>query len=342
VSVVLPPTSDLAGWEALKVSSLLHDLRGVERLNIDGCGLLSVLESEEVKGLDQLKELNPTVLSDDELALLAERPLLEAVYAGVKDRPPRAELSEALASQVKGALKEVPKELVSVAERCGSRVRSEAGGVVFYERVIPGGVSCRGERLAPFLMMETAVTQRLYRALMGVNPSRHRGQNKPVEQVNCADSVRLANALSEALGLTQVYEGEPEQASMLKGATGFKLPFEAEWVWAAKGGEAHEYAGSNRLSEVGWSAQNSAGVSHDVALLQPNGYGLYDMSGGVFEWLSDAHFTPGRYNPKATMRAYRGGSWDSRPELCELERKAGNAVDCRAPFVGLRLCRALP
>ena len=164
-----------------------------------------------------------------------------------------------------------------------------------------------------FVMLKTEVTQKLYTAVMGVNPSAFYGENLPVQRVSFYDAIYFCNKLSEKLGLTPVYavDGKTDVASWkyrvhngksIEGditqnlkANGFRLPTEAEWEYAAKGGQNYTYAGSDNLDEVGGYADNSGKKTHPVAQKKPNGYGLYDMSGNVCEWVG--------------IWSLRGGSW---------------------------------
>jgi formylglycine-generating enzyme required for sulfatase activity len=143
----------------------------------------------------------------------------------------------------------------------------------------------------PFLMGKTEVTQGLYEQIMGNNPSSNSscGSSCPVEQVSWYDAVAFANALSEHLGLPQCYAISGENVTLPSGLScgGFRLPTEAEWEIAARGGQDLRYSGSNSADAVGWYNENSGYDTHPVGQKQPNGYGLYDMSGNVWEWVWD-------------------------------------------------------
>lgn len=231
------------------------------------------------------------------------------------------------------------------------RIEQEAAGVKFYERVIPP-IEGKGK---PFLLMETQVTQALYKAVMGTNPSWFNGDRslpdlsreygvdlqRPVEWVSWEDGVRFANALSKELGLQPAYQGSDNDAEIIEGANGFHLPLEAEWEWAAKGGGNHEYAGSDKLDEVAWHSGNSDAKTHPVGEKQANAYGLRDMSGNVHEWVADDYDNPGQYRPGAVRRVVRGGSWGSDADCCQVSFRGGGSPRGRRFVLGLRLSRPL-
>ena len=191
--------------------------------------------------------------------------------------------------------------------------------------------------LSSYSIGETEVTQALWQAVMGSNPSYFSGSNKPVEQVSwddCQDFIRRLNALT----------GE-----------NFRLPTEAEWEYAARGGNksrGYKYAGSNNIDNVAWYWDNipsqssgSAGYGTQVvASKSPNELGLYDMSGNVWEWCQDrygSYSSGSQTNPtgptSGDSRVYRGGSWYSDAWYCRVSYRHIYDPTYRSYFIGLRL-----
>ena len=140
-----------------------------------------------------------------------------------------------------------------------------------------------------FLMGKYAVTQALWESVMGSNPSQMKGENRPVENVSWFDVVDFCNKLSKQSGLEPVYTINGHYVTCNWNAKGYRLPTEAEWEYSARGGEYHKYAGSNNVHEVAWYDGNGRGGwgTHSVGQKKPNGFGLYDMSGNVAEWVWD-------------------------------------------------------
>jgi len=126
--------------------------------------------------------------------------------------------------------------------------------------------------LSSFEIGKYEVTQAEWQAVMGSNPSEHKGKNLPVERVDWYDCQKFIRKLNAITGRH------------------FRLPSEAEWEYAARGGNrshGYRYAGSNNLSEVAWYYDNSNGMTHPVGTKKPNELGLYDMCGNVEEWCQD-------------------------------------------------------
>jgi formylglycine-generating enzyme len=196
-------------------------------------------------------------------------------------------------------------------------------------------------QVSSFWMGEFPVTQGLWSYVMAgtekENPSDFKGANRPVEKVSHDDIVN-------------------EFLPKLKAMTGlaYRLPTEAEWEYAAKGGKygqkyPFEYAGSNKLEEVGWYDENSHSETQVVGLKTPNLLGLYDMSGNVWEWCSD-WYNKGFYssstakvsdNPTGpttgTHRVFRGGSWLNNALFCRSAYRYDSWPEYRYYDVGLRL-----
>jgi formylglycine-generating enzyme required for sulfatase activity len=171
-----------------------------------------------------------------------------------------------------------------------------------------------------FYMGKYEVTQKEWVEIMGTNPSYFKGDNLPVETVTWHEVIEYCNKRSLKEGLTPAYRGSGDSITCNFSASGYRLPTEAEWEYAAKGGDKDyltlTYAGSNNVDAVGWYTDNSGGRTHPVGTKQPNSLGLYDMSGNVWEWCWDwkgDYPASARTDPtgpaSGSYRVLRGGSW---------------------------------
>ena len=170
----------------------------------------------------------------------------------------------------------------------------------------------------PYWIGTHEVTQAQFKAVTGKNPSKFKGDNLPVENITRAEAVEFCRKLTER---------EHQQGTLPKNCV-YRLPTEAEWEFAAKGGKyskGYTYSGSNDATKVGWIGANSGGKTHPVGSRKPNELGIYDMTGNVFEWCRD-WFGPlpsGQVKDyeykKVHYRGYivnRGGCYLNHPRFC--------------------------
>jgi formylglycine-generating enzyme required for sulfatase activity/TolB-like protein len=201
-----------------------------------------------------------------------------------------------------------------------------------------------------FYMGRTEVTQKEWREVMGNNPSNFRGDNLPVENISWYEAVEYCNKLSLKEGLTPAYRGSRDSMVCDFNATGYRLPTEAEWEYAAKGGNkdyiSYEYAGSNSVDGVAWYSGNSGNTTHPVGTKQANSLGLYDMSGNVWEWCWDwygSYSGGNQTNPSGassgTIRVLRGGSWNSSAAGVRSAYRISVTPSNRDDDLGFRLVR---
>jgi len=183
-----------------------------------------------------------------------------------------------------------------------------------------------------YWLMEHEVTQGEWQVVMGSNPSGFTacGPTCPVEQVSWNDAVAFAQKASERDGLT------------------YALPTEAQWEYAARGGQQTLYSGSDEATSVGWIDANIGSTTHAVCGLSRNGYGLCDMSGNVWEWTSDWY---GDYAGNATdpvgaasgsVRVIRGGSWTLTADGARAALRNRFNPGLRNNNLGFRLSRTIP
>ena len=198
-----------------------------------------------------------------------------------------------------------------------------------------------------FCIAKTEVTQEFYEAVTGENPSQTKGEKFPVESVSWYDSLVFCNKLSLLLGKTPCYKVNgrtnpsdwgytPHRGRILeseidfdKEADGFRIPTMDEWDFAIKGGENFTYSGSEDLDSVAWTDCNSGGKLHEVAQLKPNGYGIYDMSGNVFEWVWSVR--------KDSSRYLRGGSYFDAARAGKCTNKELNYASRQFKTAGFRI-----
>ncbi|MDY5736803.1 MAG: SUMF1/EgtB/PvdO family nonheme iron enzyme [Candidatus Onthomorpha sp.] len=191
--------------------------------------------------------------------------------------------------------------------------------------------------LSDYYIGETEVTQELWEAVMGSNHSRFKGNNqRPVESVSWKDCQKFIKELNRLTGKE------------------FRLPTEAEWEYAARGGKyskdyVYKYSGSNDAYEVAWYYDNSGDETHPVKTKKANKLGLYDMSGNVYEWCNDWYGDYQSYsqtNPtgpsRGERRVLRGGSWysdysDWRDWYVRVSYRGDGTPDDRYRDSGLRL-----
>ena len=177
---------------------------------------------------------------------------------------------------------------------------------------------------------QTEVTQELWLAVMGCNPSEFQGDlQRPVENVSRFDCAIFVDRLTELTGRV------------------FRMPTEAEWEFAARGGnlgKGYRYAGGNDINNLGWFEENAGNITHPVASKLANELGLFDMSGNVFEWCQDwyvGYDAEPQINPigpeSGYTGVYRGGSWLNNASECRVAFRGSDSPDEKNNCIGLRL-----
>ena len=220
-------------------------------------------------------------------------------------------------------------------------------------------------KLDDFYLANIQVTQSLYKQIMQRNPSKMRGENKPIESITWHDAIIFCNALSLAEKKTPCYRAGSiidlgsitldnfawSNFSCDWKANGYRLPTEAEWEYAARGGrksKGYKYSGSDDLNEVGWYWGNYDITPHDVATRKPNELGIYDMSGNVYEWCQDwfGDYSPhSQTNPQGpfegSSHVCRGGCMCLPGYCCRISYRGPMKPDDFKCCIGLRLALSL-
>ena len=237
-------------------------------------------------------------------------------------------------------------------------------------------VSGRSLTIPDLIVSDHEVTRGEYKAVMGSDPSAASANDKdgnelegdavlnnPVNYVSWYDALVYCNKLSMLENLTPCYSidgsTDPDDwgevptssnstwnaATCNYEAEGYRLPTEAEWEWLARGGENYEYAGSDNVDDVAWYTSNTNDTgTREVKTKAPNGYGLYDMSGNVYEWcwdwygsISDSSAADGATS--GSYRVCRGGSWYYSDSYCKVAGRSSYNPNFRNNLYGLRVVR---
>ena len=187
---------------------------------------------------------------------------------------------------------------------------------------------------------EHEVTQQQYQSIVGDNPSKFKGTSNPVEKVSWNDSVSFCKKLTD----------QERQAGRLPEGYEYRLPTEAEWEYAARGGSGSrstKYAGSNSIDDIAWCVDNSGKQTHPVCQKQANELGLYDMTGNVWEWCQDwaGEYSSGSQTDPVgpdlgLRRIIRGGSWDYQAAVCRITNRHFYTPASRFTIIGFRVALA--
>lgn len=247
----------------------------------------------------------------------------------------------------------------SLIER-GDHLSKDASGPQIYPHLFiddwvcvqPGEVTGEADETwiidRAFAMGQTPVTQALYEAVTQSQLPIRYGPLFPATAVSWFDAILFCNRLSELCSLPPYYEIQRTESKVSipdPNGLGIRLPSRAEWCYAAAGGRSWPYAGSNEPSEVAWSAHNSGSKLRQVARLKHNDFGIYDLSGNIWEWSEEgsrdqeqAQVCTGDHHPKWLL----GGSWANHPWVFPIGEALSELPSYRDEFMGFRVVRTLP
>jgi len=202
--------------------------------------------------------------------------------------------------------------------------------------------------VSDFYLGKYEVTQKEWLKLMDSNPSKWKNDDLPVERVSWHDIVEFCNKKSSAEGLTPCYSGWLNSKCDFS-ANGYRLPTEAEWAFAARGGlrsKGYKYSGSNTIGHVAWFKNNSVKSTHPVGSKAANELGFFDMTGNVREWCNDRY---GRYSDEqqanpigaklSTFFVVRGSSYNDTVQRCRVPSRVGRGPGIASSSIGFRLAK---
>jgi len=200
------------------------------------------------------------------------------------------------------------------------------GGTFLMGGTEPDDKPAHNVTLSGYYISKYEITQGQYQTVMGSNPSRTKSENNPVENITWFEAIEFCNKLSENEGLNKCYTGDGLKKNCDIKANGYRLPTEAEWEYAARGGhlsKGYKFSGSNDANEVAQFGGDKRSTSKPVGGKKPNEIGIYDMSGNVWEWCNDwfgKYLSGDLVDPtgdySGTNKVARGGSFDSAAEYC--------------------------
>jgi formylglycine-generating enzyme required for sulfatase activity len=202
--------------------------------------------------------------------------------------------------------------------------------------------------LSTFSLAKTPVTQAQFLKVTGFNPSHFKGDTLPVENVSWYDAVIFCNKLSELEKLTPAYTLNGRTVTWNHQANGYRLPTEAEYEFAARGGTLSQktlFAGSNTADEVAWYLGDSKNTTHPVGTKKPNELALSDMSGDVWEWCWDWYdeSLAGGTDPagpkEGSLRILRGGSWSTPAQDLSVNHRSNAFPWDQDASIGFRVAR---
>lgn len=178
------------------------------------------------------------------------------------------------------------------------------------------------------------ITQEIWLEVMGGEPWQARGISNPSQFKECGSNCPVENIS---------WDDTQEFINMLNHKTGrqYRLPTEVEWEYACEGGSHDDYCGGNNIDALAWYEINSKGQTHPVGQKQANGYGLYDMSGNVEEWMGGC-YSQFESEEEYCTRTLRGGSWVSPAEVVRAVSRSYMGSAFKYPQFGLRLARTIP
>jgi sulfatase modifying factor 1 len=269
--------------------------------------------------------------------------------------------------------------LVSIALIAGSCSQKGPGNLVFVKggtfKDTKSAYFGKGVTIPDLSIGAYEVTQQEWLEVMGSNPSTFKGDNFPVETVSWYDCVEYCNKRSVKEGLHPYYHIDKDKKDTANtnelddakwtvtidpNGNGYRLPTEAEWEYAAGGGQMSKslkYSGGNNIDEVGWYWKNSGdryltgtwswpllennhNKTHAAGTREPNELGLFDMSGNVREWCWDPNAGDSTGEPSG--RIWKGGGWMGADFCCEPSFRSFHQANGKGPDQGLRVCRDVP